>query len=269
MLRKYQPKIFGLVGAIVALALCISMSSVAFAAKEGPHWKVKGAVLAANAAIKFKNIGVTKLKTTGLVKVEIECKKAEAKAGTANEIIGGSPGTGKSTIAFTECKATKPACTEVKSPGEPNGTIVVAVNTELVYKTEAAGNAEKAPLVVIFRTIKEGVKEFVKIELKGGFGCVTGTVEATGTNKTKTERGAEGIAGVACEVAEKAEEEKVVHTINCPTPPITEYWWWKLATDAKVTKGSVGLEAFGEKAEQIGEGEIELATSEMYSAIGA
>ena len=70
--------------------------------------------------------GVTKLKTASDL---IECKKDKG----TGEIIGGWPGTDKATITFEECAVTKPFSCEVKNKGGTFKTIVVSVNTELVY----------------------------------------------------------------------------------------------------------------------------------------
>jgi hypothetical protein len=91
--------------------------------------------------------------------LEIKCTAVTA---TGN-IKGGTPGTGESTNTFTGCKTATVGC-EVKSPGQPNGTIkTAAVPTEL---------KEEATKKVIEDTFKgTGTAGFVKLEFEPNPKC--------------------------------------------------------------------------------------------------
>jgi hypothetical protein len=251
-------KILGLC-LVAVFAMSAIVSSSALAAKNGPHWKVKGVELKAKESkvIKFKS-GVTKLETASDL---IECKK---DSGTG-VIIGGWPGTDKAKIKFEECAVTKPFACEVKNAGGTFGTIEVNVNTELVYLSEAAGLGEKPPLGILFKTTKAKENLFVELAFSGICAFGAKKVIATGTEVATSPPEREGLAGVACEITGSAEAEEVQHEINCPAVPNKEFFYWKSGV---LTKGTAGLELGTEVAKQIGAATIALESGEKYSSTG-
>jgi hypothetical protein len=215
-------------------------------------------------AITFTSNGATKLEVPKLT-VTITCNKAKATAGAANEIIGGSPGTGKATISFGEC-STSATC-KAHSPGAAEGTIEAPTNWELVYHSKEAGEKEQSRLDILFKTTKSGSHPFVTIEFSGS-GCqglTTWVVEATGTNTKSGEAGIQGVAGIVCEIREPAETLAVAHEINCPEAPIGRYWHWK---GSAVTEGTANLKTLGFEFHQTGIDTIALASGEKYAATG-
>ena len=228
---------------------------------DGPHWFVENTALSGSQPITFKNNGNTRLVTA---EDEILCEKAEQTGVTGNEIIGGSPGAGKANIKFTLCTVIKPGLgceVRSKTTGTPFGTIEINLHTELVYLTKAAGEAEKAPLGVLFKTAAASNKKFVELEFTSL--CVFGSklVEATGEEHGP---GIAGVAGLVCEAAEKAEVEKVSHEINCIEKKQQKFFYWGSGV---LKEGKAGLKLSGEVAEQIGKGTIE-AGGKAYSARG-
>jgi len=211
--------------------------------KEGTGWESKELLKGENRPIKFTS-GETKLITKAHT---IVCKKDNG----TGEIIGGWPGTDKAKIKFEECEEPALKC-KVKNEGQKTeGVIEVAVNTELVYFTEKAGNEEKPPLGILFKTIAKGNKTFVKLIFSGLCSLVNGPVTATGEEQGP---GIEGVAGVVCKIVEPAEAYKFVHEIECKEKEQENFCFWKAGV---LTKGKAGLEFNGEKAEQVGNAKIE------------
>jgi hypothetical protein len=249
----------------------VSSASAAPGEKNGPHWWVceksstgkfsnsecstsgtgwESFELLAGQSRKISfTSGVTKLKTGSDL---IECATDKG----TGEIIGGWPGTDKATITFEKCKVVKPALgCEVKNAGGTFGTIVVSVNTELVYTgTEKQAKEEKPPLGVLFKTVAAGNKKFVELEFNG-LCALAGTkklVEATGEEHGP---GIPGVAGVVCDIVEPAEAYRFVHEINCVEgSKQKEFFYWKSGV---ITAGVAGLKLGGEVAEQIGSAKIE------------
>src|ERR1039458_1834346 len=284
----------------LALVAVFAMSAVAVsaasAAKNGPHWlsssfggecieptttkkwefetkakceagtpiittgnweKVLGAV--ETRKITFTT-GVTKLRTASDL---IECEKDKG----TGEIIGGWPGTDKATITFEKCNVTKPALgCEVRSVGQEKfGTIVVSVNTELVYTgTKTQAEHEEQPLGILFKSVGAGNKKFVELEFNG-LCALEGTkkvVEATGEEHGP---GIAGKAGVVCKIVEPAEANKVVHEIECVEKAQQKFFYWE---GGVIKEGKAELKLSGEVAEQIGSAKIELESKKEYAATG-
>jgi hypothetical protein len=259
----------------LALMAVFAMSAVAVssasAAKNGPHWWVcekggttfknnlctesgtgpfgeKELVSGETRTLKFKS-GITKLKTTAAT---IECKTDK---GTGN-IKGGWPGTNEGTIEFEGCTA-KSGTEECKVMSEGlkvEGLIKVEVNSELVYTgTEAQAIAEKPPLGVLFKTKSSTNKTFVKLVFVGGAKCteLNGPVTATGEVHGP---GIAGVAGVVCNIVEKAEEYAFTHEIECPEVAKKTFFYWE---GGVLKQGKAGLEFKSLPATQIGNATIE------------
>lgn len=253
---------------VAVFAMSAFAASAAFAANEGPKWKVHGAELKTGETrtTKFTNVGVTKLEVPKAA-VTITCEKAKQSVATGvkNEIIGNGaePGTGVATLLFEKC-STGANCKAHTAGAIEN--IEVVTNSELAYETETAAKNHAEPAGLIFRATK-GVneQEFVKITFTGtGCGTLTETtVNATGTRVGK----AKGKAGVFCPFAPVITTEAFKHEIKCPAASITTAYNW---IGGSVKPHTVGLEAFAFVAHQVGNGEIEVfegATAREWSAI--
>jgi hypothetical protein len=257
---------------VAVFAMGAVAASSASAAKNGPHWWVcekqtggkfensecskegasktwesKELLGGETRKISFTS-GVTKLKTAADL---IECKKDKG----TGEIIGGWPGTDKATITFEECKVVKPALgCEVRNVGGTFGTIVVSVNTELVYTgTKAQAENEEKPLGILFKSVGAGNKKFVELEFNG-LCALAGTkkvVEATGEEHGP---GIAGKAGVVCKIVEPAEAYLFVHEIECVEGAQQKFFYWE---GGVIKEGKAELKLSGEVAEQVGSAKIE------------
>lgn len=188
----------------------------------------------------------------------IICKKDKG----TGEIIGGWPGTDKATITFEECEVTKPFTCKVKNAGGTFGTIVTTVNTELVYTTKKAGEEEKSPLGILFKTTSAKNKLFVELEFSGICAFGPKKVEATGEEHGP---GIPGVAGVVCKIVEPAEANKVVHEIECAEKAQQKFFYWE---GGVIKEGKAGLKLGSEVAEQVGSAKIELESKKEYAATG-
>jgi hypothetical protein len=273
--RSWQMKRTRLIG--LALMAVFAMSAVAVssasAAKNGPHWwvcekhagglfteslcKTSGAgtfeskeLLGGETRnLKFKS-GITKLKTAAAL---IECKTDK---GTGN-IKGGWPGTNEGTIEFEGCtaKSGTEECKVRSKGGTIEGKIIVAVHSELVYTgTKAQAEEEKVPLGILFKTTSATNKIFVELEFIGtpGVKCaeLNGPVLATGEEHGP---GIAGVAGVVCNIVEKAEEYMLTHEIECPEVAKKTFFYWE---GGVIKQGKAGLEFKSLVATQIGNATI-------------
>ena len=240
-------------------AMSAVAASSASAAKNGPHWwwgNKERTLKTEKLPITFKS-GVTKLKVAGL---SVECKKDKG----TGELIGGWPGTDKATIMFEECTVETIGC-KAKNKGGVFGTIEVKVNTELVYFTKKAGEEEKPPLGVLFKTTESSNKTFVELEFEGICALDNGPVTATGeaTPAAEIPERIAGVAGVVCKIVEPAEKEALTHELECIEKEQTKFWFWKAGA---LTEGKAGLEFKGKPAEQVGKATIE--AKETFDARG-
>ena len=255
-----------ILASLVVLGLGAVATGTAQAAAGGPSWKTKsrGELKGVGETRGVKTISVKpfKLKTKT---VTIECQKAE-NTGT---LIGGNPGRGAAAIDFVECTvAGKTECkaTSLKAEKGARGEIIVAGKTALVYpKGKAEGKTEALDAFVPEGEGAEGAAGnnlFVEFELTGGaancgtLNLVKGKVKATGTEITRPpfRRKCGVLARVgkikaaAFEVSE-AGKEFIEGGLEVREPPITEAELW---TGSAFTAITCGLEAFGEKAEEVG-----------------
>jgi hypothetical protein len=228
--------------------------------KEGPHWLYNGPRLSGKTSFTYKNIGMTKIKTTGPTKALIECKKAN----NVGELIGSSPAKAEMTWKLEECKASKPSCAVVNSVGEPNEKITFKVNAELGYETMTAGTSEANPFVLVMKTLTKNEKKFVEINMETGTGCAKSPFNASGEEKGPW---IEGIAGITCKFA-SYRSDITKHIIECTEPPVTKFWFWK-SIGGTIEEGKSGLEYFGENAELIAEGEMEAVSKLNWGIMGA
>jgi hypothetical protein len=243
----------------IALVAVFAFSAVAVASASasmtGPHWSWNNTVRNSNTEklpITFTG-GVTKLKAGGLT---IACKSA---SGSGN-LVGGSPGTDNAKIKFEKCEVEGLGC-EAKNKGGAFPNIEVNVNSELVYFTKKAGEEEKPPLGILFKTTEAKKKAFVELEFSGLCALDNGPVNAIGEEEGP---GVAGIAGVVCKVVEAAETEKLTHEVECIEKEQTKFWYWKSGV---LTEGKAGLEFHSSAAEQIGKGTV--TAKETFSAKGA
>lgn len=271
MQQTYQPKrsiLFVLVAIIAALAVGVLGASAAFAS-GGPEWLVKAAPLVGKQAItssggKFVLEGVT----------NIEC----ASEKDTGEIIGGNPGTDKTTIKFEKCNVEgKPTCLAGNVTAEE--IEVVGINTVLAYplnKKEEAGEA----LDAFVPGGAAGNNTFVTFKLTGGISAcgllnnITVEVKAVGTTITKP--AFEKNCGVLTKVGlleangtfkiSKAGEEAIIGALNAETNGAkvqipTEAELWEGTAFKKIT---CKLEAFGAAAAELGISDVELASKELF-----
>jgi hypothetical protein len=184
-------------------------------------------------AITSKNVGTFTLGVPGLI--NMECK-SETNTG---ELIGGNPGTDKSTITFSECtQEGKPEC-HATGAGEAkeSGIIKFSVYTVLVYPKGKAEKPEEALDAVGPVGTTEKPNVFVVITTEGK-GCTVngGKFEPTATGTEYGTPGGKRKCGVLAEVGKLNAEKKFVLTksgetavegaLNFPGTAITEAEFW-------------------------------------------
>jgi len=237
-----------LVGLLIMAVCAISAvtASAAFAG-SGPHWMVEGSKLEAGKSVNIlsKNKSETfKLKVGSVI--TIVCKSAN-NTGT---IIGGSPGTDKVTVVFSECAVEGYSLCTVHSPGKAGGSIEVVANTELIYLgTKEEAEKEEGKLGDRFTPPTGNI--FVEIVTEGTCPPLT-----KGTNKVE--------GSVIGEVT-PVNTEKEKGTLTFPTPAIGKGWQWIKMGEVKEVKSS--LKVFGIlTAEEIGEESVELENHGIWGA---
>ena len=255
---------------LAVFAVSVVAASAAQAA-GGPFWKTENrGVLGTGGetrGAKTFNIGVLKLKTA---KVTYECQKVES-TGT---LIGGNPGTDAATISFKECSlAGKPECkmTGLKPEKAPTkGEIIVAVKTVLVYPKGKAQKPEEA--LDAFVPEGEGAEGaaannlFVEFELTGGaancgtLNLIKVEVRATGTEITRPPFRRK--CGVLARLGTASGVLVEKGALKFPEPAIAEAELFPEGGFFKVI--TCGLEALGEKAEEVGEAEEKTVGPEPF-----
>jgi hypothetical protein len=223
---------------LLSMLAVLAFSAVA-ASTASAHrvWSFEGKVLPTGEKKPLKLVKVVKEFQLKAGTETIACKTVELKEGTIeNILVGGKGPTGrdKGTVLFKECRNVgKPACVVANVE-------VLGKETALVENTKAAQEKEGLKIYDLFTPEKwteekpAEINKFAVIK-QTGTGCVaTTSVEGN---------------GVAAEIS--PEGESATKTLKFPCPPITEVINWKGAT-VKLT-----LKAFGVKAEECGEAEIE------------
>ena len=198
MLRKYQPKLFGVVGLMALLAaLAISAIAAASASAEagGPVWSIEGATLKGGEEAAFTSEG-GKFTLDGTANIACETEQ------DTGVIIGTNPGLDLSTIEFLKCHLeTNVNCLAGNSGAE---TIITEVQSVLVYpheEPETDGQAYDA-----FFPDNKNTSEnlFVEFTLTGGSsvcGLLNGVkVDVTATGTLVTADGINKKCGVLAEV---------------------------------------------------------------------
>jgi len=265
MLRKYQPKAFGVVGLMTVLAaLAISGTFAAGAwAEGGPVWLVKGAILGGGAKETFTSSGgVFKLDGT----TNIECKKEK----DTGEIIGTNPGLDLATIAFEECFVEgKPTCLAGNVTAE---LIEVEVQSLLVYLHEKPETTEHAYDAFFPDNSETTNNLFVEFTLTGGIsacGLLNGvkvTVNATGSlvtfdginKKCGVLAEAGHLNGLSEFILSEAGQEFAAGALNSTGEPELATMW---NPETKIFELlTCKLEAFGGVALQLGISDITLVS---------
>jgi hypothetical protein len=244
---------------LLSLLAAFALSAVASGAAQaagGPVWIHKGNTVLSSTSetlpLKSVNIGAFKLKSS---LATIECKKEK----DTGDLIGGNPGTDKSTITFEECAVEGKTIAQCGA-GKEGKVGPFEVKTVLGYPEGKTEKIEEA-YDQFFPATSETV--FVEFELSGSSCGLLNKqkvkVVATGTKVTEPKVEAKcGIIAVVGKFTGEtfsktiSREEAETGGLEFPSPAITKEEVW---TGSKFTKVTCGLEAkslISGKAEQIG-----------------
>lgn len=185
----------------------------------------------------------------------VTCKKLKG----TGEIIGGTPGTDKSTIKFEECEVAALKC-KARNKGGTFGTIEVKANTELVYLTKASAEKSESPFGDLLKTTEKGSKTLVGLEFEGTCSADNGSITATGEEHGP---GIQGVAGVVCKVLEP-EKEAETHELSCLEKEQTTFFYFANSESTSPSEGKAGLEFIKEKLELVGKSAIALESKEKW-----
>ena len=266
MVTKMSRARLTLLSFFAAFALSAIASGAAQAA-GGPVWIHKGkTVLGASEklALKSVNVGAFKLKSS---LATIECKKEK----NTGELIGGNPGTDKSTITFEECSVEGKTIAECGA-GKEGKIGPFEVKTVLGYPEGKTEKTEEA-YDQFFPATSETV--FVAFELSGTkCGLLNKQkVEVVATGTKVTEPKVEAKCGIIAIVGKFtgetfsktiSGEETETGGLEFPSPAITKEEVWTRSKFNKVTCGLEAKSLISGKAEQIGKVKEELEPKENF-----
>ncbi len=210
----------GLIGTIAAAAMMLSGVAASGAwAVEGPFWLVeKGGVvtlLNAGEEVPVVDLNLGNFVLTAGAGIKLECTEVHS-TGT---LIGGNPGKDTAAVTFLHCTVNgHPEC-DVRSAGQPWGTIFVESNTELVY-LEPELNAHVGDLFT-----PKGGNTFVAIQAR----ALSANACPNGISVSGSEEGGEkfGINPINGSVAAKVEpvlEHVVLGKLVFPGTRITKVY---------------------------------------------
>lgn len=256
---------------LLSLLAAFALSAVASGAAQaagGPVWIHKGKTVLGETeklTLKSVNVGAFKLKSS---LATIECKKEK----NTGELIGGNPGTDKSTITFEECSLEGKTVAQCGA-GTEGKVGPFGVKTLLGYPEGKAGETGEAYDQFFPGGTSETV--FVTFTLSGsncGF-LNKQKVEVVATGTKVTEPKVEAKCGIIAIVGKFtgetfsktiSGEESETGGLEFPSPAITKEEVW---TGSKFNKVTCGLEAksiISSKAEQIGKVKEETEPKEAF-----
>jgi hypothetical protein len=238
--------------ALLAVLLLGALAAQSAQASVAPYWSIQGSRLKKGQThfitAKTFNGGTFVLSAAT---TKITCKALSTPNGVLLGSEEGEPGTNNEILKFSECEAAAGAnvCTSVKSPGEPNGTIVT-----FPLKSELVEDAATKKLLLVLFTPENAELEFVKLELAGA-GCVNTTVT-----------GQEVASVLTDETEQKQVELGVVRPaatswlLSIPSPQPTHLWLVVKGTGVESAKLEP-LKAFGAAATEVGTALVLLANA--------
>lgn len=262
---------------LVAMLAVFAFSAVAAGAAQaagGPVWITKNTILPKK--IKSESLAGKKFTLTG--PANVECQKEK----DTGELIGGNPGTDKTTVTFSECSLEGKKVSECSATGlgevKESGIIKTIAKTVLVYPEGKAPNKEDAWDAFFSEATNNVFAEFTLEGPSSGCGLVNKvkvTVEAEGTEVELPTFKEKRKCGVLAEVGKVASgvfattASGVMATeggLNFPKPALTKAEMWNGTAFVKLTCGlhvktSAGLSGVGT---EVGLSKVETEPAEEF-----